>query len=172
MCKVANLFLLQRLKESVSGNVHDFNNIQTQAVIKFFFLQGKAPKEIHTILTETLAEHAPSYATIRNWAAQFKHGDFSTCDAPCPAQPKIVTTLEIIDQLLNLVLEDHQILAKSIAEQLGISHEQVGSITHEDVDMQKLSTKCVLQCLNKDQKHQWRQLSEQLLEFFNLARSK
>ena len=37
----------------------DFNNIETRAVIKFFFsfffLQGKALKEIHTILTETLA---------------------------------------------------------------------------------------------------------------------
>jgi len=25
----------------------------------FFFLQGKAPKEIHVILIETLGEHAP-----------------------------------------------------------------------------------------------------------------
>ena len=33
----------------------DFNNIETRAVIKFFILQGKAPKEIHTILTEILA---------------------------------------------------------------------------------------------------------------------
>jgi len=33
----------------------DFNNIETRAVIKFFFLQGKAPKEIHAILTENLA---------------------------------------------------------------------------------------------------------------------
>ena len=34
----------------------DFNNIETRAVIRFFvFLQGKAPKEIHTVLTETLA---------------------------------------------------------------------------------------------------------------------
>jgi len=49
-----------------------------------FFLQGKVPKEIHAILIETLGEHAPSYATIRNWVAQFKHGDFSTCDAPHP----------------------------------------------------------------------------------------
>ena len=32
----------------------DFNNIETRAVIKvFFFLQTKAPKEIHDILTET-----------------------------------------------------------------------------------------------------------------------
>ena len=56
-------------------------------VIKFVFLQGKAPKQIHAILTETLGEHAPSYA-IRNWMAQFKHGDFSTCDAPCPGLSK------------------------------------------------------------------------------------
>jgi len=35
--------------------VCDFNNIETRAVIKFLFLQGKAPKEIHAILTETVA---------------------------------------------------------------------------------------------------------------------
>jgi hypothetical protein len=33
----------------------NFNNIETRAVIKFPFLQGKAPKEIHAIMTETLA---------------------------------------------------------------------------------------------------------------------
>jgi len=54
----------------------------------FFFLQGKALKEIHAILTKTLGEHASSYATIKNWVAQFKPGDFSTCDAPCPGQLK------------------------------------------------------------------------------------
>ena len=37
-------------------NGRNFNNIETRVVIKFFFfLQGKAPKEIHAILTETLA---------------------------------------------------------------------------------------------------------------------
>ena len=30
-------------------------------------LQGKTPKEIHAILTETLREHAPSYATVKTW---------------------------------------------------------------------------------------------------------
>ena len=81
----------------MSGDARDFNNVEMRAVIKFFFLQGKVLKEIHTILTETLGEHAPSYATIKNWVAQFKHGDFSTCDSPRPGQPKTVTTLEIID---------------------------------------------------------------------------
>ena len=37
MCRIASLFLLQRLKGSMSGHVRDFNNIETRAVIKFFF---------------------------------------------------------------------------------------------------------------------------------------
>jgi len=67
-------------------------------------VQGKAPKEIHAILTETLGEHAPSYATGKNWMAQFKRGDFSTCDPPRPGRPKTVTTPEIIDQIHELIL--------------------------------------------------------------------
>jgi len=41
------------------SGTRDFNKIETQAVIKFLFLQGKAPKEIHAILTETLACFLP-----------------------------------------------------------------------------------------------------------------
>ena len=123
-----------------------------------FFLQGKAPKEIHAILTEALGEHAPSYTTVKNWVAQFKRGDFSTCDVPRPGRSKTVTTPEIIDQIHELIWEDCRISAKSIAEQLGISRE--------GLDTQKLSAKGVPKCLNVDQKRQRCQLSEQLLEFF------
>ena len=84
----------------MSDDARDFNNMETRAVIKFFlFLQGKAPEEIHAILKETLGEHALSYATVKNWVAQFKRGDFSTCDAPRPGRPKTVTTPVIIDQI-------------------------------------------------------------------------
>jgi len=67
--------------------------------MKLFFLQDRAPKEIHAILRETLGGHAPSYAIVKNWVAQVKRGDFSTCDAPRPGRPKTVTTPEIIDQM-------------------------------------------------------------------------
>jgi len=44
-------------------DARDFNNIETRAVIKFFFfLQGKAPKEFHAILTEILACFLPGRA--------------------------------------------------------------------------------------------------------------
>jgi len=40
-------------------DARDFNNIETRALIKIFPLQCKAPKEIHAILTETLASFLP-----------------------------------------------------------------------------------------------------------------
>jgi len=147
MCRIASLFSLQRLKGSTSGDARDFNNIETRAVIKVFFpLQDKASKEIHEILRETLGEHAPSYATVKNWVSHFKRGDFSTCVATRPRRPKTVTTTEI-EQIHELILDDRRISAKSIAEQLGISRERVGSIIHTDTDMRKLSAKWVPKCL-------------------------
>ena len=119
------------LKGSMSGDVHDFNNIESRAVIKFFFLQGKALKEIHTILTETLGQHAPFYDTVKNWVAQFKSGNFSTCVAPRSGRPKT----DIIDQIRDLILEERRIASKSIAEHLDISRERVGSIIHEDMEI-------------------------------------
>jgi len=74
--------------------------------------------------------------------------------------------MQIIDQIQKLILEDHWISAKSIAEHLGISWEWVGPIIHEDLDMRELSAKWVPECLNTDQKLQWCQSCEQLLEFF------
>ena len=139
--------------------MRDFNNIKMWAVIKFFFLQGKVPKQIHVILKETLGEHAPSYATVKNWVSQFTC-DFSTCDAPHFGWHKTMTIPEFIDQIYQLMLEDCQISVKLVAEQLGITRERVGSIIHEDLDM------WVTKCLNADQKRQRCQSSEQRLEFF------
>ena len=144
----------------MSHDARDFNNIETRAVIKFFFLQGKAPKEIHAFLKETLGKHAPSYANVKNWVSQFKRRDFSTCVAPRPGRPKTVTTPEIIDQIHERILEHRRISAKSIAEQLGISRERVRSIIHEDLVMRKLSAKWVPKCLSDS----W--------NFFGWARSK
>jgi len=49
----------KQARKHVRG-ARDFNNIETRAVIKFvFFLQDKAPKEIHAILTETLVCFLP-----------------------------------------------------------------------------------------------------------------
>ena len=100
-----------------------------------YFPTRKAPKGIHAILTETLGEHAPSYAAVKNWVDQFKHGDFPACGAPRPFRTKSLTTPEIIHQINELILEDRRISSKWIAEQLGISRERFGSFIYEVLDM-------------------------------------
>jgi len=88
MCRIANRFLLQKLKET-SQATREISTTSRRELSKFFSpLQGKVPKEIHSILRETLGKHAPSYATVKNWVAQFKPRYFSTCDAPRPDDPK------------------------------------------------------------------------------------
>ena len=71
-----------------------------------------------------------------------------------------MTTPEIIDHIHELILEECQISAKSVAEQLGISRERIGSIIHEDLDKRKLSAKWVPKCMNADEKRQRCQSSE------------
>ena len=65
MCRIASIFLLQRLKGSMSGDVGDFNNIETRALV-FFFPAKQGAKGNHAILTETLGNmhhHTPPSKT-------------------------------------------------------------------------------------------------------------
>jgi len=160
MSRITSIFLLQRLKGSMTGDARDFNNVDTRAAIRYFFLQDKPPKEIHPILKQILGEYAPSCATVKNRLALFKHGYFFTCAAPSPERLKMVTIPAIIDQILELDLEDSLISVKSRAEQLDISRDRVGSIIHEDFNMRKLSAKWVPICPNGNLKLQSCQSSE------------
>ena len=167
-CAELQVFSCYRgLKGSMSGDARNFNNIEARAVIKFFPIrQGAEGNSRHS--DRHIREHAPSYASVKNWVRQFKRGDFSTYGAPCRGQPKTVTTPEIIDQIQELILEDRRISAKLIAEQLGISSERVASTIHEDLDMRKFSAKWIPKSPNADERQRC-QSSEQLLEFFRLC---
>jgi len=61
------------------GDARDFNNIETRAVIKFSFLQGKAPKEIHAILTETLVCFLPVRAKDLSAPASRRQQNYKAC---------------------------------------------------------------------------------------------
>ena len=52
MCRIASIFLLQRLKGSMSGDAGDFSNIETRAVIKFFLYIYRVSQEERTKLRE------------------------------------------------------------------------------------------------------------------------
>jgi len=91
VCSCAELQVLscyRGWKEACQATRTISTTLRRELPSSFLFLQGKVPKEIHAILTETLGEHAPLYGTFKNWVAHFKCGDISTCDVPRPGLPK------------------------------------------------------------------------------------
>jgi len=84
MCQIASLFLLQGLKGSMSGDARHFNNNQTRAVIKFFFFPARQGAEGNSLHSDRNIRGTCTIVCHRQWVAQFKRGDFSTCDAPRP----------------------------------------------------------------------------------------
>ena len=140
--------------------------MEKQAVIKFSYPAW----QVVEVNSRHSDKNSRGTCTIvchsQNWVAQFQRGNFPTCEAPRPGRHKTVNTPKFIDQIHEIILEERRISAKSIAEQLGISCERVGSTTHEDLDMRKLSAKWVPKCLKADQKPQRCHSSEQIWNFF------
>ena len=52
MCRIASIFLLQRLKGSMSGDARDFNNIETRLVYKTFFPPARQGAEGNSCYSE------------------------------------------------------------------------------------------------------------------------
>jgi len=64
-----------------------FTSLELRAVMKFLFLQGKSAKNIHTEMSQTLAEKCPSYSTVKTWTSRFKTGHFTVEDEPRSGRP-------------------------------------------------------------------------------------
>jgi len=56
----------------MSPYARDFNNIETRAVTKYFFLQGKVPKEIKAILRETQGKMHHHIPPSKTWWPSLK----------------------------------------------------------------------------------------------------
>ena len=95
-------------------------------------------------------DSAPSFTTVKFWAAEFKRGHKSLGDDGCP---KTATTDKNIAKVHQMVLDDHQIKAREIAEVMNMSKECVCHILNQHLGMRKLSAHWVPRLLMLDQKH-------------------
>jgi histone-lysine N-methyltransferase SETMAR len=143
------------------------DKIEYRAVIKFCVKEGLTPNEIHSKFINVYGDSAPSFSTIKKWAAEFKRGRTSLEDDPCEGHPKSATASEIIKHMHDMVLDDQRIKVREIAETIGISKECVGYDLHEELHMKKLCARWVPRLLIADQKLIRMKISEQLLGHFN-----
>ena len=144
MCRNACVFFLQRLKRKHVKWPAQFKKHGDVSCHQVFFpCKARRWRRFTPFWEKHYGNMHHCMPPSKTGWPSFNMVNFPTCDAPRPGWTKTVTILEIIHQIHELILEDCWVSAKSIAEQLGISCERVGSIIHEDLDMQKLSKKWV-----------------------------
>src|SRR5436190_21126688 len=85
------------------------NKIEYRAVIKYLFLKGNTPTQIKDELDSVYGDSAPSFTTVKFWAAEFKRGRESLGDDERSGRSKTATTDENIAKVHEMVLDDRRI---------------------------------------------------------------
>lgn len=71
----------------MAGQLVNFSDVESRGVMKYLFLQGKSAKTIYDEMLQTMGDHAPCYATVKNWVVKFRTGHFGTEDETRPGRP-------------------------------------------------------------------------------------
>ena len=126
------------------------DKIEHRVVIKYLFLKGNTPTQIKDELDSVYGDSAPSFTTVKFWAAEFKRGRKSLGDDESSVHPKTATTDENIAKVYQMVLEDRRIKVRGIAEVTNMSKERVFHILNSHFGMRKLSARWVPRLLTVD----------------------
>ena len=127
------------------------SKVEYRAVIRFLYLKGKTGKEIHGELADVYGSSAPSYAQVKFWVGEFKHGRTSLEDEARSGRPLDATDEEMCEKVQDLVYSDRRIQVEEIAQALGISHGSVSTILHDRLGMRKLTARWVPKSLSDEQ---------------------
>lgn len=101
--------------------------IEYRAVIKYLFLKGNTPTQIKDELDAVYGDFAPSFTTVKFWAAEFKRGRTSLVFDERSGRPKTATTGDNIAQVHQMVLDNRQI---KVRDRRGYEYVQRTCLSH------------------------------------------
>ena len=97
------------------------DKIEYRAVIKYLFLKGNTPAQIKDELDSVYGDSAPSFTTVKFWAAEFKRGRKRSGNHERSERPKTATSDENIAKVHEMVLDDRRIKVREIVEVMNMS---------------------------------------------------
>lgn len=130
-----------------------FSKQDVRTVMKFLFLQGKRPPEMHRELEGVFKDNAPSEQTVRKWFRLFQEGRTSVEDNERSGRPLEASSPDVVQQVEMLLAEDRRQTCKDLAERADISAGSIHTILHRDLDKQKKFSKWVPKLLTEEQRN-------------------
>ena len=115
------------------------SKVEYRALIRYEYLKGKTGQEIHCELTIVYESSAPSYAQVKFWVGEFKHGRTSLEDETRSGRPSDATDEEMCNKVRDLVYSDRRVKVEEIANALHISHGSISTILHDHLGMRSLT---------------------------------
>lgn len=111
-----------------------------RAVVKHFYLKNWTAAQIKAELDEVHGESAPALMTVYLWINEFKRGRICAGDEARFGR-LVQVTLDIVEKIHCMVVEDRRMKMREIAEAVDISKERVHDILHEKLHIKKLCTR-------------------------------
>ena len=121
-------------------------------LIKHCFLMGKKYCSSKAMVQEVLFRLCSSETMVKRWYADFKHSRTDTNGAEHSGRQNSAVVLKTTKKLHKLVLANHKLKLREIAEELKISEGSVFTFLDEHLSMRKLCAKWVMHLLTINQK--------------------
>src|SRR5438128_1636115 len=137
---------------------------QQQYYIFVSWKNSQEPTQIHNELVNAEGEEALSFCTVECWVRAFKDGDESISDNAHSGHPCKAVTSEKIAKVDDYISNNPHITTTELASQVGISHERITHILHNELGFHKVCAKWVPHKLSEDNKRLRVEVSKELLE--------
>ncbi|CAH2013252.1 unnamed protein product [Acanthoscelides obtectus] len=130
----------------------ELNREHFLAIIYYNFQRQLSQQECLAELLSVFGNEAPHQSTISRGYGEFKRGRVSLSDDPRVGAPKTTVTLENVDAVRKLTIEDRHVTYREIEASLKISKTSIQKKLHEELGVRKLVSLWMPHLLTEEQK--------------------
>lgn len=130
----------------------ELNRRDFRAMIYYDYKSSLTASQSFDRLTAAFGDSSVSYATVKNWFAEFRRGRTSLEDEERSGRPSEAVTEDNVELVRGMIQEDPRVTYEMIERSLDIHPPQIYRILHEFLGVRKRTARWVPRQLTEEQK--------------------